>query len=319
MRRDSLTAVVLVASAAGCAKQESTPQDTTKNPATARAASGGAATATKLGETTGMKTPESVRYDRDLDVYFVSNVNGNPSQHDGNGFIAVVRADSTSVVKMLAESGKNAVTLDAPKGLAVTGDTLWVADIDVVRRFNKRTGASLGAVSLTGQKATFLNDVAVGPDGAIYVTDTGIAFDASGGTTHPGVDRIFRVAGNTVTEVARGDSLSNPNGITWDKANNRWLLAPSGGKDVQTMKPGDKNPTKLATGAGQYDGIEVLADGRVLVSSWADNAVHVIQNGQMSTLVANVSGPADIGVDTKRNVLAIPRFNDNKVEYYRIP
>ena len=55
------------------------------------------------------------------------------------------------------------------------------------------------------------------------------------------------------------------------------------------------------------------------MSSWADSAVHVITNGAMSTLVANVSAPADIGVDTKRNVLAIPRFNDNKVEYYKIP
>ena len=52
----------------------------------------------KLGETPSMKTPESARYDADLDVFFVSNINGNPSQHDGNGFIAVVRADSISVV-----------------------------------------------------------------------------------------------------------------------------------------------------------------------------------------------------------------------------
>ena len=40
------------------------------------------------GETDSMKTPESVRYDADLDVFFVSNINGNPSEKDGNGFIA---------------------------------------------------------------------------------------------------------------------------------------------------------------------------------------------------------------------------------------
>jgi len=39
----------------------------------------------------------------------------------------------------------------------------------------------------------------------------------------------------------------------------------------------------------------------------------------MSRLVSNVSAPADIGLDTKRNVLALPRFSDNQVEYYRIP
>ena len=72
-------------------------------------------------------------------------------------------------------------------------------------------------------------------------------------------------------------------------------------------------------GPGDYDGIEVLADGRILVSSWADSAVHVVENGAMTTLVPNVSGAADIGVDTKRNIVAIPRFNDNKVDYYKIP
>jgi hypothetical protein len=75
----------------------------------------------------------------------------------------------------------------------------------------------------------------------------------------------------------------------------------------------------VATGPGQYDGVEVLSDGRILVSSWADNAVHVIRDGSMTTLVANLTAPADIGVDTRRNVLAVPRFNDNKVEFFRIP
>jgi sugar lactone lactonase YvrE len=297
-----------------CAKQETPAADTTK---AAAAAAPAAAVASKLGETPA-KTPESARYDAELDVFYVSNINGNPSQHDGNGFIAIVRADSTSVVKMLVESGKNGVTLDAPKGLALVGDTLWVSDIDHVRAFNRRTGAKVADIDLSSQHATFLNDVAVGGDGAIYVTDTGIQFDAKGGVTHPGVDQIFKIEGRKVTSL-KPDSLNGPNGITWDAANGRFLIAPFNGKAVESWKPGDKAAATLVTGPGTYDGIEVLADGRVLVTSWADSAVHVIQNGAMSTLVPNVTGPADIGIDTKRGVLAIPRFNDSKVEYFKIP
>jgi sugar lactone lactonase YvrE len=275
----------------------------------------------KTGETGGMNVPESVRYDADLDVFFVSNVNGNPSQKDGNGFIAIVRADSTSVVRMLVESGKpaaggKAITLDAPKGMAIVGDTLWVADITNVHAINKRTGASIADIAIPG--STFLNDVAVGPDGAVYVTDTGIAFDPSGNISHPGTNRIFRIAGRKVSTVAEGDSLRNPNGLAWDAAGKRWVLAPFDGKDVQSLAEGAKTPAMLATGPGQYDGIEVLADGRILVSSWADSSVYVISNGAMTKMVSGVAAPADIGVDTKRSVLAVPRFNDGKIEYYMI-
>jgi sugar lactone lactonase YvrE len=278
------------------------------------------ATADKLTETGGLKVPESVRYDSELDVYYVSNVNGNPSQKDNNGFIARVRADSTGVMTMLVEGGKKGATLNAPKGMALVGDTIWVADIDALRGFNRRTGAPVRSVNLMPQKATFLNDVAVGGDGAIYITDTGIAFDANGGMTHPGVNRIFKVAGTTVTEAAKGDSLANPNGIAWDASGNRFILAPFGGQSLQSWRPGQATPTALVSGPGQYDGVEVLSNGNILVSSWADSSVQIVHGGShMMPLIRNMSAPADIGVDTKRNVVAVPRFNDGKVEYFRIP
>jgi len=304
---------------AACAKPDGRASDTTKTRATSQqgdvAADG---SAPKLGETTGLKTPESVRYDPELDVFYVSNINGNPSQHDGNGFIAVVRADSTASVRMLAEGGKNGAKLDAPKGLYLVGDTLWVSDIDHVRAFNRRTGAPIADIDLSPQKATFLNDVAVGGDGAVYVTDTGISFDAQGNVSHPGVDQVFVITGRRAISIM-ADSLAAPNGITWDQANGRFLIAPFGGNNVLTWRPGDKSAATLAAGPGQYDGIEVLADGRVLVTSWADSTVHVLKNGAMSALVKHVSGPADIGIDTKRNVLVVPRFTEDKIEFYKIP
>lgn len=300
---------------AACAKDQPAADTTSAGSTTGVAA----ASAQKLGETAGFNVPESVRYDAELDVYYVSNINGNPSQKDNNGFIARVRADSTSVMTMLVEGGKKGVTLNAPKGIAIKGDTLFVADIDVLRMFNRRTGASLGNVDLRAQRATFLNDVAAGPDG-VYITDTGIAFDAQGGMTHPGVNRIFKVAGRTVTEAAKGDSLQNPNGIAWDQSGNRFILAPFGGPNLQSWTPGQATPTTLVAGPGGYDGVEVLANGNILVSSWTDSTVHVVHGGShMMPLVTNVTAPADIGVDTRRNVLAVPRFNNAKVEFYKLP
>src|SRR6266496_3574553 len=94
----------------GCAKTDQA-SDSSK-PAGAAAQAASPTTATKVGETDGMKAPESVRYDPELDVFYVSNINGNPSQHDGNGFIAVVRADSMgAATKILVEGGKKGAKL----------------------------------------------------------------------------------------------------------------------------------------------------------------------------------------------------------------
>ena len=314
IRTTLLGALTLVVVA--CTTKDNTPaQDTTHHDSAAATA---AATPQKLGETTDLKTPESVKYDADLDVFFVSNIDGNPVQKDGNGAIRKVRADSLGASTAFIEGGKNGVTLNAPKGIAIKGDTLWVADIDAVRVFNKRTGAPIASVDLRPFKATFLNDIAVGGDGAVYVTDTGISFDAKGQVSHPGVNRIFKIVGKTATEAAKGDSIASPNGITWDAANNRFLIATFAGNDVLAWTPGSA-PTHVASGPGQYDGIEVLSDGRIIVSSWADSAVHVIQNGTMSKLIPGVNSPADIGFDTKRNTVAVPLFSENKAVFFKLP
>jgi len=271
------------------------------------------------GATDSMKTPESVRYDADLDAYFVSNINGNPSVKDGNGFIARVDAGNTSAMTMFVQGGKNGATLNAPKGMAIVGDTLWVADIDAVRAFNKRTGAVIANIDLRPMKAVFLNDVAAGPDGSVYITDTGIKFDEKGAMSHPGQDQIFKITGRKPSVAIKSDpALKNPNGIAWDATNGRFVLGPFNDKAVSAWKAGDSTVTPIATGPGGYDGVEVLADGRILVSSWADSSVQVIANGAFRKVVGNVEAPADIGVDTKRNVLAIPRFNAGRVEYFTI-
>ena len=278
-----------------------------------------AATFASAGRTEGFSVPEAARYDADLDAFFVSNIDGNPSQKDNRARIVRVAAgDSAGTPTILVEGGKNGVTLHAPKGMAIIGDTLWVSDIDVVRAFDKRSGKATRTVT-PQPAATFLNDVAVGGDGAVYVTDTGIRFDASGGMTGNLPNRIYRIQGDSGRVALESASLGSPNGIAWEQAKSRFLLAPFNGKDIVSWTPGDSTLTKVATGPGGYDGLEILADGRALVSSWTDSTVQLIQgDGTMRPVVKGIAAPADIGVDTKRNVLAVPRFNDGRVEYFKI-
>jgi hypothetical protein len=272
----------------------------------------------KVGETPNLHGPESARYDRALDVWFVTNINGQPLGKDNNGYISRLRPDGTPYTVKFIEGGKKGVTLNAPKGLAINGDTLWVADIDVARAFNKRTGALIANVSTQG-KARFLNGAAVGPDGAIYMTDTGVLFGANGQVSHPGPDQVFRITRGGARAVFTSPKLEGPNGITWDTRNKRFVIVSFLGKGIYGWKPGDKDVQSLGTGPGQQDGVVFLPDGRLLVTSWADSSLFVLVNGKAQTVATKVVSPADIDVDSKDNRVAVPQLMVNKVLFLEVP
>ena len=274
--------------------------------------------ASKVATVVGFLTPESVLDDSAQDVYFVSNINGSPLTKDNNGFISRVRPDGAIEVLKFIEGGRGGVTLNAPKGLAVLGDTLWVADIDVVRAFNARTGVPVDSVKLDSLGAVFLNDIAIAPNGAIYVTDTGIRFDDVGNILHPGPDRIFRVGPDRkVTVAVRGDTLGRPNGITLDAVGRRFIVVQYGGKAVMAWKPGDRAPSVIAKGVGGFDGVEMVG-GKVVVSSWTDSSITRFDSTQGTKLISGVPSPADFGYDAKRNRLLIPILTGNRVEIWQL-
>lgn len=271
----------------------------------------------KISEAGGMKTPESVRYDIAQDLWFVSNINGNPSEKDGNGFIVRLTADGAVMDSTpFIESGKKGVTLNAPKGMAIVGETLWVADIDAVRAFNTKTGAPIASLTISG--SAFLNDVVAGPDGSIYITDTGVRFDAQGQMSHPGPDRIVQVIGRQYKPVVAFTGQPGPNGIAYDATGGRFLVNAFASKNFFAWKVGQAAPDSAGVGAGGGDGLEILADGRALYTSWADSSLSVFANGTSTTLMKGLPSPADIGVDAKRQRVAVPLFNDGKVIFVKL-
>jgi hypothetical protein len=260
----------------------------------------------------GLETPESVLDDDAADVYIVSNINGAPAGRDGNGFISRIRPDGDVEQLRWIDGAAAGITLHAPKGMALKGDTLFVADIDTVRAFHRTTGAALGAFGVPG--ASFLNDVAAGPDGAIYVTDTGVdaAFEPTG------TDAIYRFDNGVATPVATGAQLSLPNGIVVE--GDELFMVPFGGNTIMRMPARGGAPTTVATlPAGQLDGVIRLGDGTLLVSSWEGSAVYrVATDGQVSAVLENVEAPADIGWDSRRNRVLVPLFMGNAIEVREI-
>jgi glucose/arabinose dehydrogenase len=267
----------------------------------------------------GLAIPESVRWDPEQRVWFVSNVNGGPHK-DHNGFISRLDADGRVDSLRFIAAGRDGVTLHAPRGMTIVGDTLWVADIDALRGFHRRTGAPLATVDLSSFGAKLANDVTAAPDGSLYVTDTGVFFDSAGTRQHPGPDRVFRIRGGEASVALEGDWLGQPNGVTWDPVGKRLLLvAIAGDSTVRQWTEGADRPEPIAGGPGRYDGVEVLPGGRILVASWNDSTVSEVAGKDMRPLIRGVPTAADIGVDPERGLVAVPILREDRVEIWRLP
>lgn len=192
---------------------------------------------TKVGEISGLSTPESAIYDAKRETWYISNINGVPNDLDNNGFISAASADLAEVDTQFIAAGKNGVTLNGPKGMALVDDTLWVADINTVRGFNVMTGREVASIPVDG--AVFLNDITVGADGTLYISDTGILFGADG-MSHPGPDRIFQMRGRTVTEAVRFEGAPGPNGLLFG-ADGRVIVVPFASANIMAWTPGESS------------------------------------------------------------------------------
>lgn len=268
---------------------------------------------------TGLATPESVLWDATRQIWYVSNINGNPPQKDDNGYIVRLGANGETMDSLPFINGADEdVTLHAPKGMAMRGDTLWVADIDALRGFDLASGKQVASIDLAPLRATFLNDVAVGNDGGIYITDSGIAFDATGAVTHPGQSQVLVVRNGVPSVGVVLPRQSAANGIAWDAAKNAWMLVGFNSPNVFEWVPGAKEATVLGTGPGGGDGLVVLGDGRAIYSSWADSSLTVFSGGVSTTLRKGLDSPADLGYDPARKLIAVPLFTSNRVEFWPI-
>jgi sugar lactone lactonase YvrE len=232
--------------------------------------------------TTGLAAPESAYYHQQSNSVFVSNINGQVLEKDGNGYLTRIAMGG----KVLAE--KWATGLNAPKGIRSVGMTIWVADIDEVVGFElTKEGARLvSRVRVDG--AQFLNDLATSADGTIYVSDSSQS-------------RIYMVKdGKPSVFVEGADVGDQPNGLLVD--GDRLVLgtigkAPAGGRllafDLKT-----KQRTQLTTeNVGGIDGIEVAEKGAYFLTDVIGRRLlHVAADGRVTTLATFEQAGADFGI-----------------------
>lgn len=257
----------------------------------------------------GLEAPESAYFDEARNVLYVSNVNGEPTVKDGNGFISRVSLTG-EMLEAQWVSG-----LDAPKGLVSDGVTLYVSDIDRLVAIDIASGNVSGTWQAEG--AIFLNDTAIDAGGRVYVSDM-IA------------QKIHVLADGTLSVLAEGDALQHPNGL--NMLEGKLLVAPWGvglQPDFTTTTGGHLITVDLESGAvaplgsgapvGNLDGLEPDGKGNWIVSDWIAGAVYRIANDGTRELLLDLDmGSADLEYIPDQSLLIVPMMLNNTLVAYRI-
>lgn len=259
-----------------------------------------------------MKTPESALYDGEHDSYLITNINGGPATKDDNGTIVTVSPDGKTV-KVWIDGASADVKLDAPKGSAIVGGELWVADIDVVRRFDRATGKQGADIPIPG--STFLNDMVADGKGGVFVSDSGLDAKLEPSET----DAVYHIGGDgKVTTVIKDKGLGKPNGLAIDEGGTLWVVTFGSGEMFSLDASGKKSASQKLP-KGQNDGIVALPHGEFLVSSWEGKAVYRGKPGDWKELVTDVESPADIGFDATRKLILVPLFTKDQLLGFKLP
>lgn len=236
----------------------------------------------------GFKFPESVAYDANAKILYVSEFvsEPKPTQKDGKGRISKVGLDGKVIEqRFLPADGQ---TLNKPKGIWVAGDRLWTTDIDSVWVFDTKTKKGK-KVELPGIK--FANDPTI-IGNVLYVSDN------AGDRLYSVEPADFLEGKATVKVVFSGKSI-NPNGV-YPAADGSLLMVGFAGKDrprgIYSMKPGSP-PITLAEGLGRVDGVYELNNGTLLATEWNSGSLFAwnTKSGRHN-LADGFKGPADFAV-----------------------
>ena len=247
---------------------------------------------------TVLNTCESVLYDPSGKRLFVSCINGSPEEKNGTGFISLLKPDGT------IEALEWVNGLNAPKGMGVDGNRLYVADVDQLVVIDIREARVIEKLEVEG--ASFLNDVAIGPDGTVYFTDsnTGTIWTCRDGNLEPWI-----TAG-----------LEGPNGLCAEES--RVLLTSSGSSDLKIIDISTGEIQTVTKEIGQGDGIEYTGTpGIYLTSSWPGEIFLILPDFSKIPLLKTSDrgiNSADIGFNREQQIVYVPTFFDNRVVAYHL-
>jgi sugar lactone lactonase YvrE len=243
-----------------------------------------------------LKVPESVLFDGKNNVLYVTNIDGQPWANDGKGSIGKVGLDG-KIIAVDWVSG-----LQAPKGMGLHKNKLYVADLTELVVIDVKTGTVIERIVIEG--AGGLNDVSADENGTVYVTDSRAR-------------RVYEVKDGKASMLLDSSKLKGPNGILKHKGS---LYVLDAGSMYRMEKDGSLS--KLAEGMeGGTDGIENVGGNDYIVSTWGGVVYYINADGTKQVLLDGREqkiNSADIGYDAAKRIVYIPTFWKNSVVAYEL-
>ncbi len=239
------------------------------------------------------KTPESVKYDLKRDLIFVANINGSPTEKDGNGFISKLNS-SGDVLKL-----KWIQNLDAPKGMGIYKNYLYVTNIFEVVKIDINKSKIVKRIDMNG---TFLNDIDIDDKGNVFVSDMA-------------TKNIYKINKDDEYEKLYRDAsvITRPNGLRI-KANYLYI---GSSEYIFKLNLDNMKVKKVVDGLKNTDGVVFTKNNNIISSNFSGELFFydIKKNKLLSKKLDH--GSADIGIIEKKDILLVPDFK-NSIYYYKI-
>jgi sugar lactone lactonase YvrE len=257
----------------------------------------------------GLKMPESVVQATDGRV-FVSEING--FGVDGDGQISVIEAGQ---VKLFAKG------LDDPKGLAIIGQTLFVADNKRILKLalsGPKQGQAEVFAAATAFPVTplFLNDLEADLAGNLYVSDSGDLKGKGGAVYQINAQGQVRLLINGQQD----NRILAPNGLLMDDTGDVLMVVDFASGILYSYNLATKQLLDIADGFGGGDGVVHHANGSMFVSDWKNGKVFRLDmNGEVTPLAATYQSAADIALTKDEKVLMVPDMKAGELDFIVLP
>lgn len=256
----------------------------------------------------GFSSPESTIVNKN-DLY-ISNVGKElkPTLKDGDGFIS--KLDINGNIKELHFIDG----LNAPKGMGIVGNTLFVADIDTLRGFDLSTKKEVFNVVFEG--VNFLNDITVKDSNTLFIgaSDTSAIYEVN----------ISNKSYKKLMDFTVANGLFYEDGIlyTAQLGSTTQNMFDGKGKLYKIDLKDNNKLTQLGTFEGVLDGVHKVGN-KVYVSDWGNAKktgiirVYDLQTKKESVLEAELfMGAADFWIDEKSKKIFMPQMIGGKVTIF---